>query len=98
MLTFGNRQASEHQHHRVPTVDGVAAIRVLAIDRQTEAGHQRKGALGNDERGGAVDRLGAAIVGGAGHGQHGDVHGDGAHEVEHRHYDEDAAHYNEPIF
>ena len=90
-------QVTEHEHHRVPRIDVVAAVRVLAVYRQPEPGDQIEHSLYDQERRRSVIALGAAHVSLAGHRQHRHEHRDRPVQVQQADHEEDTPSDNEAV-
>lgn len=88
LLTFFHDQVPHHQHGCVTRIDVVAAIDLLAIDAEAEAGENFEGSIGHDAHC-QVAHLGVTVVLWIGLGQGCHPHGDGSVEVEHTHYHKD---------
>lgn len=49
-LTLSNDQVAYDKYDRMAAVDEITAVRVFAVDRQAEAGHQREDTFGDNHK------------------------------------------------
>ena len=78
-------EGAEDEDHRVAGEDEVAAVDVVTVDGEPEAGHDLDDPVEDLGRGDGVVELLIAVVLAVGRGQDGDDHGDGAVAVQQTH-------------